>query len=113
MRAAVCFLYVGTLFIYFVFDFGKYWGDVYLQSQCLMVGYLASVLSVQRSFKEYERLLFKFVSYIAFTDAAYTLVCMFKGSDFAIYNTNVFAYIIGISLVVLLVHIAVNKDKFK
>jgi len=113
MKAGVCVLYITALFLYFAFDFGGYWNDIYLQAQALMVAFLSYTLYKRKSILEHERLLFKFIAWIAVADSAYTFVCMFRGKDFAIHNTNVFAYIIGFSVVVLLGHIAYNKDKFK
>jgi len=112
MKVAACVSYVLILMIYFLFDYGKYWGDIYLQLQSLMIACLAYLQSLSVRNTEHERLLFGSIKYIAIADSLYTLACMINGKDFAIYNTNVFAYVMGISIVVILVHIAYDKDKF-
>lgn len=111
MRIAVCIAYVIFIFFYFLFDFGDWWATAYISVQALMIAY---VINEQKySHTAIERQFFDYVKYVAIADAIYTIAARINGKDFVYHNNNVFAYIVLISIGVMTVHFAANKDNFK
>lgn len=82
-------------------------------TQCLAIAYLCHLQIENKRHTETEQLLFLAVKYLCLADAVYTFLCMLHGKDYAIRNTNAFAYLMVAGFVVILVHIAYNKDKYK
>ena len=114
MKAHILFAYFIFQIIYLIHtDGGRAWCGFNLASHMLLIAYLCHLVQGIKSLSEKDKLIFTFAKYALFANSVYTIVCVFMDSYWAIYQTDIFAYIIGISLVVLLVHIAVNKDKFK
>jgi len=112
MRIAVCVAYVIFIFFYFLLDFGDWWGTTYISIQALMIAYVINEQKYNHT--AIERQFFDYVKYVAIADAAYTITAKaINGKDFVYHNNNVFAYIMMIGMCVILVHFAVNKDKFK
>jgi len=58
---------------------------------------------------ENEKLFFIYIKYLSIANCIYIAVCAYKETSFAIYNTDLFAYIMGIGLVVFLIHCAKKK----
>lgn len=79
----------------------------------LFIAFLCGELEKSDRCNEVERLFFEYLKYALIAETIYTVICVFKDSYWAIYQTDVFAYLWGISFVVLLVYFAANKDKFK
>ena len=109
MKTAICFLYVLFLLVYFILDYSRVSGLLYTTTQSLLIGYLAYSLSERLDY--HEELILKAVAYLSLANFTYTIICFINGKEFAMYNTDVFAYIAGISFVYILTHIAYIKGK--
>lgn len=113
MKSAVCFLYILAQIIYLtpylpptkiVYAFG-------LITHVAMVGYLCHLARLIPSLSESERLMFQYAKYLSLANVIYIVACAFKQENFALYNTPLFAYILGIGLLVFLLHVAIlNKS---
>jgi len=114
MRSAVFFTYLLSQIVYLIFtDGSRAWGGFNLISHMLFASFICYLAQGSKLVDKKERLLLHFMRYYLCANSAYTLVCIFTDSYWSIYQTDIFAYILGISFVVLMVHIGYNKDKFK
>lgn len=111
MRIAACILYILAQIIYLLpmtpgntqtFAFN-------IITHVAMVGFLCHVLSGVEGFAENERLLFWYIKYLSLFNCVYIGMCAVKNTSFAIYNTPLFAYILGIGFVSFMVHCALKK----
>ena len=111
MRAAACFLYILCQIVYLlpvmpstkiVYAFG-------ICTHIAMVGFMAHMISGIKSFSENERLLFSYVKFLSIANVMYVIACAVKDTSFALYNTPLFAYILGFGFVAFLVHCAINN----
>lgn len=98
MKSIVCFGYILMMFLYFLVDYSKLSGALFLVGQTIFIAFLCHLVSGSL-YDEIEKLFFKYVEYLSLANVAYIIICYIRGSDFAIYNTDVFAYIIGVSFV--------------
>lgn len=110
MRIAVSFLYVLFTLIYLVYGGNTMiWGAFNICTHIGFVGYLCYLLKDMRVFREEERLFFTYLMWLSVANCIYILFCVIRGTSFAVYNTDIFAYITGIGFVVFLAHCALNK----
>lgn len=58
---------------------------------------------------EIEKLILNYIQYLSVANCIYIAICMFRNRFWVIYNTDIFAYILGISFVAILVHIACKR----
>lgn len=109
---AACFLYVLCSIIYLHFgEKTRAWGGFNIFTQFAFIGYLCYLAEQNLRSTEFERLFFCYLKYLSVINCIYIVACVLKGRYWSIYNTDIFAYILGISVVVLLVHFAYIKDK--
>lgn len=110
MKIAAGFIYLLWTVIYlspFVPGNALWYGlDKAVQS--LFVGVLCYFIQEQCK-NENEKLFFEYVKWLSIASALYLLACMYYGVSFAIFNTPIFAYITGITLIVFMVHCALKK----
>lgn len=109
---AVCFLYVLAQILYlspylpstrFIYAFG-------IATHVAFVGYLCGLIQRRlEGITEDERLLIQYVKYLCVANVIYLFACAWKETSFAIYNTPLFAYILGIGFVSFLIHCAIKK----
>lgn len=111
MRVIVCFLYVALTITYLAFgDSSPFWGGLNIITNIGFVGYLCFLLKDIKVFTEDERLFFTYLQWLSVANCLYIFVCIIKDTSFAIYNTDIFAYIMGIGFVVFMIHCALNKQ---
>lgn len=85
------------------------WGAFNIISQIGFIGYLSFLQSGCRANTKVERLFYTYLYRVCIVNCVYVLACLFRGKDWSIYNTSVFAYILGVSFLVLLIHSAILK----
>lgn len=108
MKIAVCFLYVLLSVLYLsIGDSSREWGAVNIITQIGFIGYLCYLAEQSKRNSVFERLFFGYMKYLSIANCIYIIWCVFKGAYWSIYNTDVFAYILGISFVILLIHVAI------
>lgn len=110
MRKAVYFAYVALSLIYLAFgDSSIIWGGVNIITQIGFVGFLSHIVQGR---DETERLFLLYIKWLSVVNCGYILVCMFITNKFVvIYNTDLFAYVLGIGFVVFLIHNALIPKK--
>lgn len=111
MRVAVCIAYIVFIFLYFLIGETKIWCTSYI---CVLtIGVAFTIHEQKYNHTAVERQFFDYVKYVAIADCLYTIACHINGRNFALYNNDVFAYLMAIGMCVMLVHFAVKKDNFK
>lgn len=111
MRFAVCFLYILAQVVYLMpmMPGNRYTYAFNIITHVAMAGYLAGILSVVEGLSENERLMFQYIKFLSIANCIYIAVCAVKNTSFAIYNTPLFAHILGIGFVSFVVHCALKK----
>lgn len=110
MRVAIGCLYVVLQFIYFVYgEYSYFWGAFNISTHVLFVSYVSYILEGMDSFTEDERLLFSYIKYLSLINFIYIVTCYIREEDFAIYNTPVMGYILGIGFVSFIIHRSIKK----
>lgn len=108
MKIAACFLYILCNMLYLVFgDDSPAWGGFHLNTHVLFISF--TTWQLWDKFKGNERLFLQYVTFLSLADALYTTVCVFKDKYWVLYNTNIFAYILGIGFLVFLLHCALKN----
>ena len=112
MKTTAIFLYVflSTLYLTPIADSSYFWGGLNLITQSAFICYLCYLNEDKEDNIEIERLLFIYVKWLSLANCLYILACMIRGKGFAIYNTDIFAYVTGIGFLVLMVHFALSKS---
>jgi len=90
-------------------DSSTYWGGVNIITQIGFIGYLSYLMESYQGNTENESLFFTYIKYLSIANCIYIAVCVFRDKNFVFYNTSLFAYIMGIGLVVFLIHCAKKK----
>lgn len=111
MKIAAGFLYVIWTIIYLspLVPGKPIWYAIDRDIQILFIGILCYFLYKSRENTDEESLFFLYLAALCVFGGIYLLACLFLGVSFAIYNTPVFAYITGITLIVFMVHCALKK----
>lgn len=112
MKTAVLFLYVLCNIIYLspIASSSMGWGAFNIITHIGFVGYLCYLLSSSMRNSKVEQLFFSYLMWLSVANCIYILFCAFREKNFALYNTDIFAYITGIGFIVFLVHCALNKS---
>ena len=112
MKAAVAFIYVFLSILYLsIGDSTRFWGGVNICTQISFIGWLCYLLESTENNTILERLFFSYLKYLSIANCVYIVWCVLKGTYWSIYHTDVFAYILGISFVVLLMHAGYESNK--
>lgn len=108
-KIAACFLYVVCSIIYLspIATNTFAWGAFNVITQVAFIGYLSYLQSVAKANTTVERLFYIYLYRLCIVNCIYVLACLWRGKDWSIYNTSVFAYILGVSFLILLIHIAI------
>lgn len=104
MRIAVCFLYV-LLQIFYLLPIlpetrGSYAFGIIIH--IAFVGFLLWDLERGEEYTLRERLFFQLTKYLSVANCIYLVLCAYYDTKFAVLNTPIFAYILGIGFVVLM-----------
>ncbi len=110
-KTAVCFVYILCSIIYLspIAEGTRIWYAFNIITQIAFVGYLCYLQSAVKNNSIPERLFFGYLWRLSIANCIYIVICVWKDTYWSIYNTGVFAYILGISFVVLLIHIAIEQ----
>lgn len=111
MRIAVGFIYVIWTIIYlspFV-PGNDFWYGVDKIVQTAIVGALSLFLSNDERRGEDERLFFSYLHWLSVAGVVYLIACLYYGKEFALYNTPLFAYILGVGFFAFMLHRAIKK----
>jgi hypothetical protein len=112
MRIAICFVYILLQIVYLlpwlpgvpvVYAFG-------LITHIAMAGTLFYWLSTVEGFTPNERLFFQYGMALCAANCVYIFACAERGTRFALLNTPLFAYILGIGLISFIVHCGIRKS---
>lgn len=76
---------------------------------CLLVGTLCYFLQQDDGLKYSEKLFFEYLTFLSIANGLYLGYCIYADKTFKLYNTPLFAYILGIGFVVFLFHCAYKK----
>lgn len=74
-----------------------------------MIGILFYWLSLVDGFTPNEKLFFQYGISLSAANCVYLIACAERGTSFAILNTPLFAYILGIGLIVFLIHCGIRS----
>lgn len=114
MKSAVCFSYLFLCLAYLLFgDSSIIWGGINIITQTAFIGFISYFLKSTKTIQSHEIIIFDYVMWLSIVNSFYIAICMFRNKFWVIYQTDIFAYIMGITIVVLLGHIGYNKNKFK
>lgn len=113
MKVAIVFLYLFLTLIYItpIADNGRMWGGINLITQFGFIGYLSYLLSINQLDKEIHKLFFSYVWRVSVANCFYILACMVMGKNWSYLHTDIFAYILGITFIVLLIHSGFHKNE--
>jgi hypothetical protein len=111
MKIAAGFLYVLWTVVYLspAVPGNAYWYAADKVVQTAFVGVLAYFLEQAKGNSENERLFFTYLKWLSLANAVYIAICAYKNYTFALYNTPIFAYVMGIGFVAFMVHCALLK----
>lgn len=111
MKIAVGFLYMLWMVIYLspMIPATPLWFGLDKAVQTLFLGMLCYFLESNKSQTAEERLFFNYLKWISWANTLYLVICIHKDWTFKLYNTPIFAYIMGIGFIVFLIHCAKNK----
>jgi len=113
MKIAVCFLYVLLSILYLSIEtqYTRISGGINIITQIGFIGYLCYLAEMSKRNSVFERLFFSYIKYLSIANCIYIVWCIFRGSYWSIYNSDIFAYILGISFIVLLLHVGYETHK--
>lgn len=113
MKIAVGFSYVLWMVIYLspLVPGNEFWYGMDKIMQTAFVGALSYFLQSNKKNTDNERLFFEYLTFLSLANAIYLAFCLYKNTSFAIYNTPIFAYVMGIGFIAFLVHCAINKKE--
>ena len=116
---AACFLYVLITIVYlspiadYIIVFGdkKYnnmvWGGIYLIANMGLISFLCHLAEYKQ--KGNELLALQYLKFLCLANCAYIIYCIFREKYVVIYQTGVFAYVMGLGFLSFLVHCAIRK----
>lgn len=111
MIIVVCFTYVLATVLYLIYGDSSYlWGGINIITQIAFIGYLCYLLGTIEGFRKIEKRFFNYLTWLSVANCIYILFCIIKGTGFAIYNTDIFAYIMSIGFVTFMMHSALDKS---
>lgn len=112
MKIAVGFLYMLWMVIYLspIIPGTNLWFGIDKTVQTLFLGMLCYFLENSKGHSYEERLFFNYLKWISWANALYLAICLWKDLTFKIYNTPIFAYVMGIGFIAFLIHCAKNKS---
>ena len=112
MITASCFLYIVLTILYCL-----YTGDLrtlmYLVGQCTILMFVVALCGFilrPRPLAEVERLFILFSLCLTAGRAIYTVVCVFYGRSWVLYNTDVFGMLSAFCFLVLIVYVALKSN---
>lgn len=116
MKIAACFIYVLLSILYLSInvpaEYLRISGGINIITQIGFVGYLCHLMQISKTSNKTERLFFTYLKYLSISNCLYILTCIIRGEYWSIYNTDIFAYIMGIGFFVFLIQVAyLNEEK--
>lgn len=102
-------LYIFLQIMYYLFARTHlYWDGINIITHVGFVVYVSYLLERNNSIGSDEQLLFSYVKYLSIGNIMYIITCMVREDYFAIYNTPIVAYILGIGFVSFIIHRALK-----
>lgn len=112
MKIAVSFLYVLLSILYLsIGDSSRMWGGINLITHLAFIGWLCYLMEDNINNTVMERLFFSYLKYLSIANCVYIVWCVLNSTYWSIYHTDIFAYILGISFAVLLIHAGYESNK--
>lgn len=112
MKIAAIFMYLLFCILYLsIGDSSREWGGFNICTQLGFIGYLSFLMESNKKNTEIERLFFSYIKYLSIANCIYIVWCVFRGSYWSIYHTDVFAYILGICSIIMFLHAGINNGK--
>ena len=111
MKIAAGFLYVLWNIVYLspIVPNTKFWHGSDKIMQSLFLSVLCYFIQNYKNNNENERLFFEYLKWLSLANSIYLGFCMGMGKTYALLNTPIFAYILGIGFFTFLLHRALNK----
>lgn len=114
MKITASFLYVLFTIVYACYAKGTMlWYGFGQLTLLLFICVLCVFVMSNKVNTEVERLFLKYVCFMTMCRAVYTVYCVFTEDKLVIYNTDVFQFVVTVTFLILLLHVALKYPTIK